>query len=142
MSLLEELNELCPNCGDFVDQLNNKTGFCYECSGVGDSSESPTQSKRVERLELWLAENADTIEFLMLEEQIAAKVAIRQIAENTKPHCQCCGGEMPHTTAGRHIFCTKNEKCRKARRYYKYLVYEKNKPKDEARRTALLRFAN
>lgn len=144
MSLLDslkELNELCPNCGNFVDSLNENTGFCGSCSGVGDSSGFPTPTNKAERLELWLCQNADIIESLMLEERLTAKDAIKKVAQDSVPRCQCCGNEMPHTTAGRHIFCTKNDNCNKARRYYKYLVYEKGIEKDEARKSALERFA-
>lgn len=139
---LQDLNELCPSCGEFVDELIEETGFCRECSGVGDSSESPTLNGKAKRRELWLRENADIIEGVMLDAQTTAKDAIIRLAVNEVSRCECCGEEMPHTTVGRHFFCSKHEKCRKARRYYKYLVYEKNVKKEEARKTAIERFSN
>lgn len=77
----------------------------------------------------------------MLTDNITAKDAIRIIVQNGKPACQICGDEMPHTTSGRHFFCTKRPECRKARRYYRYLVYEKGIEKDHALRNTLERFA-
>lgn len=148
MSLLNpvpELNELCPSCGNFVDYLIESTGFCGSCSiGVGvfdDKVPTPIKSEKAQRLELWLTENADTIEDIMLSDNLTAKEAIRLIVQNGKPTCQCCGDEMPHTTAGRHIFCTKKPQCRKARRYYRYLVYEKNVSKGDALNKTLERFS-
>lgn len=76
----------------------------------------------------------------MLADNITAKEAIRIIAQNGKPVCQVCGDDMPHTTPGRHVFCKKREECRKARRYYSYLVYEKGIEKDHALRNTLERF--
>lgn len=134
-------DELCPNCGNFVHSLNELTGFCEDCTGVGVSrKKAPTPSDKALRLELWLRENADIIEYTMLEYNLTAKDAIRLIARNEKPHCQCCGDEMPHTTIGRHIFCTKKPQCRKARRFYRYLVYEKNVSKEDSLRRTLERF--
>jgi hypothetical protein len=137
---LREINELCPNCGNFVDSLNDVTGFCGSCSGVGEFTQSPTPNDKALRLELWLTEKSDIIESVMLTDRVTAKVAIKKLAQDSVPRCQCCNEPMPHTTAGRHIFCSKNDKCKKARRYYKYLVYEKGIDKDEARNTALERF--
>lgn len=146
LSELTETNELCPNCGNFVDYLNELTGFCVSCSsGVGVFDEkAPTpnaKNKRAQRLELWLTENADIIEDIMLAENKTAKEAIKLIVQDGKPTCQCCGDEMPHTTAGRHMICTKRPECRKARRYYRYLVYEKNVNKEVALDKTLERFA-
>lgn len=137
------LSELCPSCGNFVDSLLETTGFCETCSnGVGVFLvKTPTPSAKAQRLELWLRENADIIEDIMLADNITAKDAIRILAQDAVPVCQVCGDEMPHTTPGRHIFCTKKEECRKARRYYRYLVYEKGIEKDHALRNTLERFA-
>lgn len=102
---------------------------------------TPTPTAKQIRLELWLTKHADTIEDIMLADNITAKDAIRILVQDDKPVCQVCGDEMPHTTAGRHVFCTKKEECRKARRYYRYLVYEKGIAKDHALRNTLERFS-
>lgn len=144
LARLDQFSELCPSCGEFVDELNEQTGFCVSCSnGVGvfeEKGPTPIKSVKAERLELWLTENADTIEDLMLADNITAKEAIKLIVQNEKPTCQVCGDEMPHTTAGRHIICTKKPECRKARRYYRYLVYERGIEKEHALRNTLERF--
>lgn len=144
LARLNKSDELCPLCGNFVDRLNEQTGFCVQCStSVGvfeDKGPTLVKSERAQRLELWLLENADTIEDIMLSDSITAKEAIKIIAQNGKPACQICGDDMPHTTAGRHIFCTKRPECRKARRYYRYLVYEKHIDKEQALNKTLERF--
>lgn len=142
MEALFELDDLCPNCGEFVDHLDKVTGFCDKCSGVGSvNTKGPTPSK-AQKIELWLQQNADRIESFMLAENVNAKFAIRELMQLEKPHCRTCGNEMPHTTAGRHIFCTKKPECRKARRYYRYLVYEKHESKEKALKLTLERYAS
>lgn len=140
---LAELNyqELCPNCGKFVDSLNELTGFCDSCSpkwNVGFPSERTPQPNK--RLKNWLTKNAEEIEKRMLADGLTAKVAISEIAQISKAVCLCCGDEIPHGTKGRHVICNKRTKCRKARRYYSYLKYEKGHSKQEALEKALKKF--
>ena len=103
---------------------------------MGVSSGTPT----ISRIEVWLQKNADTLESLMLEQQITAKDAIRQIVQETKVHCLVCGEEIERATNGRHFLCTKHGNCRKARRYYKYLHHEKNFSKEDALEKAVEKF--
>lgn len=136
-------DELCPNCGEFFDCLNDDTGFCGNCSkelGVGvSSSETPTIVQE-SRIEVWLRRNADILESSMLEQQIPAKEAIKKLAEETKVYCLCCGNQIQRATNGRHFFCNKQPHCRKARRYYKYLQYEKGFSKELALEKAVEKF--
>jgi len=141
MEALFNLNDLCPNCGKFVDHLDEQTGFCDSCAGVGSvNTKDPTPIDKAEKLELWLTQNADTIESLMLADNVTAKFAIREILNSERPKCATCGTEMPHTTNGRHIFCTKKPECRRARRYYRYLIYEKHTSKEDALKLTLERY--
>lgn len=144
MEAIFNLDSLCPNCGEFVDELDEVTGFCDSCSnnGVGSLNEKgPTPLAKAKKIELWLQANADRIESLMLADNVTAKFAIRELMQEDKPRCKTCGDDMPHTTAGRHMFCTKKPECRKARRYYRYLVYEKNTKKAKALEQTLERYA-
>lgn len=144
MEAIFNLNSLCPNCGEFVDELDDVTGFCNSCSnnGVGSLDEKdPTPTAKAKKIELWLHENADRIESFMLAENVNARFAIRELMQEDKPRCLICGNDMPHTTSGRHMFCTKQPECRKARRYYRYLVYEKNESKEKALEQTLERYA-
>ncbi len=141
MEALFNLNDLCPNCGEFVDHLDEQTGFCEKCTGVGSvNTKGPTSTDKASKLELWLRTNANTIEDFMLAENVSAKFAIRELMQLEKPHCRTCGNEMPHTTPGRHMVCTKRPECRKARRYYRYLVYEKHESKEKALEQTLERY--
>ncbi len=141
MEALFDLDSLCPNCGNFVKELDDVTGFCLKCSGVGSvNAKGPTPIDKAEKLELWLAQNADTIEDLMLADNVTAKFAIREILHSERPRCMTCNSEMPHTTSGRHMFCTKKPECRRARRYYRYLIYEKHTSKEAALKLTLERY--
>jgi len=141
MEALFNLDSLCPNCGEFVDHLDEQTGFCDTCTGVGSvNTKGPTPTDKASKLESWLRENADTIESMMLADNVTAKFAIREILQSERPTCRTCGDSMPHTTNGRHIFCTKKPECRRARRYYRYLVYEKHTDKEKALAQTLERY--
>jgi hypothetical protein len=134
--------EVCPNCGNFVDHLNEVDGFCGACS---ENEKSPSSTKSLlhteSRIERWLTTNADTIEDTMVRYEISANEAIRIIAQYTPENatCACCGSEVKHV---RHdsFFCNKTDKCKKARRYYKYLTYEKGLDKEEAFEKAVRKF--
>jgi predicted RNA-binding Zn-ribbon protein involved in translation (DUF1610 family) len=130
--------ELCPNCGNFVNELNEVSGFCLDCSpnGVGFSGKKPEFS----RLENWLHKNASVIEETMLARNQAAKVVIREIMLNSKAVCVICGSNIDHGTKDRHKICRKTPQCKKARRYYSYLKYEKGMTPEKALEAVVAKF--
>ena len=113
--------EFCPDCGEFVDQLNEWTGFCYNCT--------PSTQSRVER---WLIKYADTVEYVMQVQGITAKLAIIEVHATYKATCIICDEPIKHGTHGRHFICSSTPECRKARRRYKYAIYEKGMSKEDA----------
>lgn len=113
--------EFCPNCGNDVEELDSFTGWCSECT--------PTEA--TPRRIAWLEKNADKIEDRMMQGLTVAQ-AISVVREDNRPTCLCCGDPIYHGTAGRHFFCKKRPECRKARRRYKYLVYDKGMSKSAA----------
>jgi hypothetical protein len=140
-SLFQPLDELCPNCGNFVAELNEITGFCSNCNtaAVGTSSKkSPHSSPN--RLELWLRDNAARIEGAMIDYNLKAKYAIKIVIAQEAVVCSICGDVINHATPGRHFLCDKKPQCKRARRYYKYLRFEKGVEKDQAIAATIFKF--
>jgi predicted RNA-binding Zn-ribbon protein involved in translation (DUF1610 family) len=120
--------EFCPDCGNFVDALNETTGFCYDCTPLSQQTPQPEAS----RIERWLMKYADTIEFVMQKEQTTAKLAILEVHATYRATCIICNRQIRHGTHGRHFICNSTPACKKARRRYKYLIYDKGFTKEEA----------
>jgi len=116
-------NEFCTECGQFVDRLNEWTGWCKDCSL---STQPPS------RVERWLIKYADHVEYVMQEQQITAKLAIIEVHATYKATCIICNGPIKHGTHGRHFLCNTHPECKKARRRYKYLIYDKGFTKEAA----------
>ena len=129
-----ENNELCPNCGNFTDQLDEVSGFCLTCN----PSEKPPQAYN--RIEIWLVKNADLIEERMLANNQPAKVVISEIMQQSKAVCLVCGSNIDHGTKDRHKICKKTPNCKKARRYYSYLKHEKGLTSEEALKNTVTKF--
>jgi hypothetical protein len=79
----------------------------------------------------WLERNAEAIEAMMME-GLSVRAAIAAVSSNNRPTCLCCGGVIRHGTRDRHFFCRKHPECRRMRRRYKYLVYDKRYSKEKA----------
>lgn len=111
-------------------------GWCGGCS-----DENPTPTKPESRLEKWLTDNANEIEDLMRLLNLDAVEAITIIAVENKivATCAICGSHVKRTRH-QNFFCSNTEQCLKARRYYKYLVYEKNTDKEDAFNRTLEKF--
>jgi hypothetical protein len=137
---LELEYELCPSCGNFVDELIDVTGFCKKCSyeaghciicGAKASDEEHSLCSR-HRRELWLSTNADSIERYMAL-GFSFKTAKEKVRRDngTKVNCLCCGGPA------KSLFCTKTKKCRAARERMKYMIHRKGVPRELALKTVL-----
>lgn len=105
------------------------TGWCGACSNM----EPHTYIKPNQRFENWLTKNANDIEDLMQLLDLKASEAIRIITADNPPEsiCAICGNNVKRTRH-QNFFCSSTPECLKARRYYKYLVYEKNTDKEDA----------
>lgn len=110
---------MCPNCGEFTDQFNSDTGWCTDCTPP------------IPRFEKWLTKYEENIEDLM-QEGLSAQEAITKLLEKYRAVCIVCRDDIPHGTFGRHFICSKNPECKKARRRYKYLIYDKGLNKRDA----------
>jgi hypothetical protein len=117
------MSEFCTECGEFFDTLNEWTGWCAECS---QSTQPPS------RVERWLIRYADTVEYVMQVQCITAKLAIIEVHAAYKATCIICGAPIKHGTHGRHFLCNSTPECKKARRRYKYLIYDKGLTKEAA----------
>jgi hypothetical protein len=68
----------------------------------------------------------------MQERDIDARSAIIEVHATYKATCIICGEPIKHGTHGRHFICTTTTECKKARRRYKYLIYDKGFTKEAA----------
>lgn len=120
--------EICPSCGSFADKLNELTGWCIECSPpccqrCGGELIKGTLCQKCAK-EQWLAFFADEIEYF-LSEGFSYSQAIQEIYNRNRAVCVVCAAPIPGRSQATTLFCAKNEGCRKARRRYHKLVYEK-----------------
>jgi hypothetical protein len=121
-----------------VESLNPITGWCISCSKTdaniclicGRETNGATYCA-THRRSAWLERNADKIEDY-IEKGYTVTESISKVRESNRPVCLSCGGVIEHGTGGRHFFCNKHDKCRKARRRYKYLIYDKGFNKEDA----------
>ena len=122
--------EVCPSCGDIVEELDENTGWCKQCAGVEETyclSCGSTFSKDAPhrklcpkcRDERWLARNADALELLLLHGYTIAN-AKQQVYEHNRPKCLSCGAVLSGARNGA-LFCTKTQECRSWRRRYRTL---------------------
>ena len=126
--------EVCPSCGEFA-KLITTTGWCKSCSGsycnrCGDPANGTSYCNYCRKIR-WLERNAETIEDYMLEGQ-SFKEACLSVANVIRPNCIICDEPIERGTSGRHFICTKHPECRKARRRYRYLIYDKGYSKELA----------
>jgi len=120
-------SEFCPDCGEFIDpkEVNELTGYCVSCTPLTHSN-SPSRTER------WLIKYADTVEYVMQMQNTTAKLAIIEVHATYKATCIICHNPIKHGTHGRHEMCNATPECRKARRRYKYLLYDKGYTKEAA----------
>ncbi|HYT43221.1 MAG TPA: hypothetical protein VEP90_12860, partial [Methylomirabilota bacterium] len=141
MAALEQIEEICPNCGEFTNVLVDFTGFCRNCSNAIDRCVLCGQSNgdsrhtlcRKHRRELWLTKNADAIERYMVMGLTFKEAKDKVKKDNgTKYDCLCCGGHVKAT-----IFCTKTARCRAARERLRYMTNKKGVTRELALKTIL-----
>ena len=123
--------EFCPDCGEFVDELNEWTGFCFDCTPSTHPPQTPNQAPP-SRIERWLIKYADHVEYVMQVQHTTARLAIVEVHATYKATCVICHNPIRHGTHGRHFICNATTECKKARRRYKYLIYDKGFTKEAA----------
>jgi hypothetical protein len=135
---LAEEQLLCPNCGDLVHGLSEKTGWCFSCTegeliftcercNIEFKSKTHRPYCTYCRELNWLEAHANELEEYMIEgltfNQARAKVRV-----NHRPVCLGCGSLMPK--AG--FFCKTRPSCRKL-----YTRFHKKRLKGMSVQTAL-----
>lgn len=147
--------EVCSNCGAFTDQLNDETGWCYECSppicercggeqhpdhrynGYHPAEISEVIVKNGRKLcrrcikEIWLEEHANEIE-RYIAEGLSYRQAIEKVSSNNRAVCIICSTPIPGRHKSSTIFCTKTPDCRKAKKKYVRLIQRKGLTRDSA----------
>jgi hypothetical protein len=132
--------EFCAECGEFVDQLNEFTGWCHACSGTTPSAVVIYlwSGKRTLKSD-WFDRNADKLDSL-LADGLSLSLAVEAVLKANRPICQCCGNEIKRTastTRGTVLFCRKREQCHRAAVRYKYYRYQRRLQPTEALTKAL-----
>jgi hypothetical protein len=120
--------EFCAECGEFVDQLNDFTGWCHSCSGTAPSVLVVYlwSGKRTLKAS-WFDANANAIE-RFLAEGVNFTMAVEAVLKGNRPICQCCGNGIKgvaSTTRGTVLFCRKREQCHRMAVRYKYYRYQR-----------------
>jgi hypothetical protein len=113
-------NELCPNCGTWVESLDSTTGWCLDCSPIVRGIIAAS----------WLFKNANHVEHYMVQGFSVTKSA-SIAAERLRPVCVVCSEEIPRAKRG-SIFCRRYEQCRRFQRRYVHLYTRKGYTKTEA----------
>ena len=119
---------VCPNCGNYADELDEYTGWCRTCSYV------PTNR---DTLEISFAANADAIEFYISTGRQFGKTRALSVwkalklAQADRAICVVCGNRIARASRSA-IFCRKTPECRRYSRRYVYLYREKGLTKVEA----------
>ena len=132
--------EFCTECGEFVERLDEYSGWCDSCSVKSGaiapscpSCKEPTAAGKLCsrcKYNSWLLPNADAIEVVMATEIVSARVAKRIVQASNRPICNSCRQPIKGGQKGRHFFCTKNPECIKA--HYAYAYHIRIKPHNEA----------
>jgi hypothetical protein len=123
-------SEICPNCGEFVLELNPITGFCFECSPVVASYSVSS----------WLATNGDALDHYIAQGNDLAR-AIDKVYNRVRPTCVVCAKPISHAPRTA-IFCRRTRECRRYSRRYIYLYTRKGLSKTEALAIVLEQLAN
>jgi hypothetical protein len=132
--------EVCSNCGSFCSALNERTGWCYECSPPtcnrcgGDRTSTNKYCIGCQRT-LWLERNADRLEEYMAS-GLSLSEAKSTILRENRAICVVCSSEIPGKHKRDTLFCKKNRECRKAKWRYKWAVRH-GKTQTEALEAAL-----
>lgn len=137
MSANAQSQTYCAECCRFVDELDEFTGWCYECSGT-----APPQKVFVIYLlgikDSWFDRNADELD-RVLADGLNLSLAVEVVLKRNRPRCLCCGNIIDYGTNGRHLFCRKNAECRTAARRLKYYRLEKSMSYKEALSKTLMK---
>jgi hypothetical protein len=132
MSLPEPVpvsEEMCPNCGGWFNSLKDETGWCAACTLQASPNQSSCttcgglfpKSAQVSkcwacRKEAYLTLHADAIE-AYLAWGYSFTAALRLVADDIRPNCQCCGNPIKGGREGVK-FCHTSKECRKASEAY------------------------
>lgn len=128
---LHRHEQLCPSCGEFVDELDDGSGFCLSCT-YGETrrnclacSDRFTADQPHRKLcpkcrdERWLARHAEELE-IYLSYGARIEFAKRQVYYENRPVCIACGQPIKGAADGAN-FCTRTIECRRWRRRYRTL---------------------
>jgi len=133
-----EESAYCPNCGNFVDDLDEASGWCFECSGTGEihciacgdvfHRDQPHRKLCPGcRHERWLENHADELE-IYLSYGARISFAEREVYKQNRPVCIACGNPIKGAS-DRAMFCNRTIECRRWKRRYRTLKEKYNSAK-------------
>lgn len=141
--------EVCPNCGDYVIELDDATGWCVTCTGgtltrycrvcsqkLNGAYRGNTICSHCKNIE-WLTRNGDAIENAMATYGISAGKAKRFVALANRPTCHLCGKPIKGGSKGKSFFCTTTEACAKASGVYQYHRHDARRSHEAALNRAM-----
>jgi len=123
-------SDYCPNCGNFVDELDDASGWCFECAGTGEIRCIACNGKFHKdqphrklcpgcRDERWLGRHANELEdYLSFGARLG--FAKREVYKRNRPVCISCGDPIKGAADGA-TFCKRTIECRRWRRRYRTL---------------------
>ena len=118
--------EVCPNCGNYVDELNEEEGWCFECAPAkckrcsGERTSTNKYCISCQRI-LWYERNAEKLEEYIAEGLSLSEAKSKIIREN-RAICVVCSSEIQGKHKSNTLFCKKNSECRKARKKFFRLI--------------------
>jgi hypothetical protein len=146
-----QLQEVCPNCGEFKDELVSYTGWCFNCSAkelLGDDKGEVKVCPRCKRRFIpvsiricrmcrkaeFLEQNADEIERQLAEpaNKLSLTKAVQAVRDSKMTQCLCCGAPLKPATRGKAYFCARKSKCRTAYNKLHRYIYTLHMDKAEA----------
>lgn len=144
MGITESLDSsICPSCGK-EEPLNELVGFCKACtkqrfphSAVCENCGKIEPRGQFRKLcnycqrNKWFSENADAIESYM-RAGLTYGMAVVKVLFDNRPSCFSCGRKIKGGKKGKDLFCTSTVECKREARYYKFLILNKGKNKQEA----------
>jgi hypothetical protein len=144
MAMMQPEMEVCPNCGSYVDELNEEEGWCYDCAPArckkcgGERTSTNKYCISCQR-ENWYERNAEQLEAYMAKGLTLSEAKSKIIREN-RAICVVCSSEIHGKHKSNTLFCLKNKECRRARKKY-FTFIAQGQSKEEALTEALRDFS-
>ena len=140
---MESNDSFCPGCGKYkalveliglcIDCCKERFpnhAVCANCGKIEPRGQFRTLCNYCQRNK-WFEENANALESYM-RAGLTYSMAVVKVMFDNRPTCFCCADKIKGGNKGKDTFCTSKAECRREARYYKFLVLNKGKTREEA----------